>query len=189
MSLKEMVPLLSGKGRILLLIFFSIPFCQIFGLAIPFGLLIAYFGLGYAFSLKPILPKVLLRRKFHSRILTFVFKQLLYCLRKIEKISHPRLIWICNHSLMRKINGILIFFIGIAIAISLPIPLSSYIASAALLFLGIGFLNDDGVLVLIGYPIALFYIVFVIVTLDYIPLFDIVRNFLIHRQSQSSTCE
>ena len=77
---------------------------------------------------------------------------------------------------MRKINGCLVGLIGIFIAISLPIPLSSYIASVAIFFIGIGLLNDDGILMFIGYPIAIFYIVFVAVTLNYISIPDIIRK-------------
>lgn len=83
----------------------------------------------------------------------------------------------CTQPVMRKINGCLVGLIGIFIAISLPIPLSSYIASAAILFLGIGLLNDDGIWMMIGHPIAIFYIVFVIVTLQYISIIDIIRRF------------
>jgi hypothetical protein len=77
---------------------------------------------------------------------------------------------------MRKINGCLIALIGIFLAISLPIPLSSYIASAAILFLGIGHLSDDGIWIFIGYSLSIFYIIFVIVTLDYISIMDIIKN-------------
>ncbi len=103
--------------------------------------------------------------------------QLLFFIKKIAKLSHPRLIGVITKPVMRKINGCLIGLIGVCIAISLPIPLSSYIASAAILFLGIGHLNDDGIWIIIGYPIAIFYIVFVFVTLEYISIIDILRRF------------
>jgi len=176
LSLKEIIHFLSGKGRVLLLIFFCIPFGQVFGLAIPFGLIIAYLGLMYAFSIKIWFPSFILKKKIPHKILKFVLSQILYFIKKIGKLSHPRLIWVCTQPVMRKINGCLIGLIGIFLAISLPIPLSSYIASAAIFFLGIGLLNDDGVWIFIGYPIAVFYIVFVAVTMNYISIIDVMRK-------------
>ncbi len=176
LSLKEIMPFFSGKGKIVLLIFFCIPFGQIFGLAIPFGLIIAYLGITYAFSKKPWLPKFILKKKISSKVLNYVVKQLLFFIKKIAKLSHSRYTWVGTKPVMRKLNGCLVGLIGIFLAISLPIPLSSYIASAAILFLGIGILNDDGIWIFIGYPIAIFYIVFVAVTLNYISLRDIIRS-------------
>lgn len=177
LALKEITPFFSEKGKILLLIFVCIPFSQIFGLAIPFGFIMAYLGFEYAFSRKTRLPKFILRKKIAPKVLRFVVNQILFFIKIIGKLSHPRLIWVCTQHAMRKINGCLIGLIGIFIAISLPIPLSSYIASAAVLFLGIGLLNDDGIWVFIGYPIAIFYIVFVVVTLNYISIIDIIHRF------------
>lgn len=83
---------------------------------------------------------------------------------------------VCSGPVMRKINGGLICLMGIFLAISLPIPLSSYISSVAILFLGVGILNDDGMWILIGYPIAVFYIVFVLVTSSYISIVDLMHK-------------
>jgi hypothetical protein len=177
LSLKEITPFFSGKGKILALIFFCIPFSQIFGLAIPFGVIIAYLGFSYAFSNKTWMPRFILKKKISRKVLKFVVNQLLWFIKIIAKFSRPRLLWMCTQPVMRKINGCLVGLIGIFIAISLPIPLSSYIASAAILFLGIGLLNDDGIWMMIGHPIAIFYIVFVIVTLQYISIIDIIRRF------------
>ena len=176
LSLQEIAPFFSGKGKIILLIFLCAPFGQIFGLAIPFGLLIAYLGFTYAFLKKTWLPGFISKKKIPSTIIKYIVKQILFCIKKIAKISHPRFVTVCTKPVMHKINGCVIGLIGIFLAISLPIPLSSYIASAAILFLGVGMLNDDGILVFIGYPIALCYFVFVVVTMKYISLIDVYRS-------------
>ena len=179
MSLEEIIPFFSGKGKILLLIFFCIPFGQIFGLAIPAGLLIGYLGFRYAFTKKIRMPHFLLKKKMGPRVLQFVVKQLLFFVRFIAKLSHPRRSWVCTDPTMRKINGCLIGLLGISLAISLPIPLSSYIASVALLFLGVGILNDDGIWVYIAYPLSIFYIAFVVLTLNYISIIDLIHRYII----------
>ncbi len=177
LSLKEITPFFSGKGKILLLIFFCIPFSQIFGLAIPFGLIIAYLGFEYAFSFKTWRPRFIVEKQIPKKVLKFVLKQLLWFLKIIGKLSRPRLLWVCTQPVMRIINGCVVGLIGIFIAISLPIPLSSYIASVAILFIGIGLLNDDGIWMIIGHPIAIFYIVFVILTSINISIIDIIHRF------------
>jgi len=161
----------------LLLIFLCIPFGQILGLSVPFGFLIAYLGFRYAFSQKIGLPQFLLKKKISKKILEFILKQLLFFMKVIAKLSHPRLIWISTHRGMRQVNGSLIGLIGIFLAISPPIPLMSYIASAALLFLGIGLLNDDGIWIFIGYLLTISFISLVIVTQKYISISDIIHSF------------
>lgn len=176
LSLKEIIPLFSGKGKILLLIFFCIPFSQILGLAIPFGFIIAYLGLRYAFLQKSWFPDFLLKKKIPSQILNFILGQILYFIKIIDKFSYPREGWISTKPAIHKINGCLISLVGICLAISLPIPLSSYIASAAILFIGIGILNDDGIWICIGYILSAFYLIFVVLTLNYISLMDIINK-------------
>lgn len=176
LSIEEIIPFFSGKGKILLLIFFCIPFSQILGLAIPFGFIIAYLGLRYAFLKKSLAPEFIIKKKIPSKILNFVLDQILYFINIIGKLSYPREGWISKESNMHKISGCLISLVGIFLAISLPIPLSSYIASAAILFIGIGILNDDGIWICIGYALAIFYIAFVAVTLNYISIMDIITK-------------
>jgi hypothetical protein len=77
---------------------------------------------------------------------------------------------------MRIANGILIALVGIFLAISPPIPLICYIASFALFFLGIGFLDDDGLMVLISYPLSILYIGFVIAALEYVSFIDLIHS-------------
>jgi hypothetical protein len=174
LSIKEIIPFFSGKGKILILTFFCVPFGQIFGLAIPFGFIIAYLGLRYAFLKESWVPDFILRKKIPRKILNFVLDQILYFIKIIGKFSYPRWSWISTESNMHKISGCLISLVGFFLAISLPIPFSSYLASAAILCIGIGILNDDGILICTGHALAIFYIAFVAVTLNYISIMDII---------------
>ena len=176
LSLEEIIPFFSGKGKILLLIFFCLPFSQILGLAIPFGLMIAYLGLRYAFLEESWVPNFILKKKTPSKILNFVLNQILYFIKIVGKFSCPRGNWTSTNSIMHTISGCLISLVGVFLAISLPIPLSSYIASAAILFIGIGILNDDNIWICVGYALAIFYIAFVLITLNYISITDIINK-------------
>lgn len=176
LSLEEIIPFFSGKGKILLLIFFCIPFTQMIGLAIPFGFIIAYLGVRFAFLTKSWTPEFILKKKLPSKVLNFVLNQVLYFIKMIAKFSYPRWILLSNQSTMHKISGTLISLVGICLAISLPIPLSGYISAAAILFIGVGILNDDGLLLCIGYALAIFYIAFVVITLNYLSITDLINK-------------
>lgn len=164
---------LSGKGRILLLLLFSLPFSQIFGLAVVFGLIIAYLGISLAFKLPFWIPKKLADKKIKGKIFKKIIGQVYKFFRKIKSFTHPRMIFLSQNPTMRIINGLLIAIIGISIALSWPIPLSGFISYGAIFFMAIGLLNDDGVLIAISYPLSLLYIAFVILTLKEISLSQI----------------
>lgn len=169
---------LSGKGKSLLVVFFCLPFGQISGLALPFGLFIAFLGFRMAFSRNSIwLPSFLKRKKINGKILENCIHQVLFFVKKIKCWTYPRFLFFGKGATIKMINGSLIGIIGICLAISMPIPLSSLLASVAIFLLGFGMLNDDGILVLMSYPLALSYILFVIFTLKYISI-DSIFNWI-----------
>jgi hypothetical protein len=172
--LKEILTKLSGRGKTLLAIFLCLPFGQFLGLAVPFGLLIAILGFKIALKSHSIwLPHFILKRKVHPKILKKILGKIQWPLKKINWLTHPRWTVLSTGNVFRIINGVMIGLVGICLAISLPIPLSSYIASFAIFLLGLGMLNDDGVLIAIAYPIGLFYIGLVVITSYTISLADI----------------
>src|SRR5579871_3884943 len=69
-SVKTLLTILSGRGKILLMIFISLVFSQIPVIAFPFGLLICYLGVRITFSSNKIwLPQNLLKKKISSYLL------------------------------------------------------------------------------------------------------------------------
>ena len=164
-SFKTILEILSGRGKALLLIFLSLPFSQIVGLAIPFGLFIAYVGFRLAFDGGIWLPSKILHKKVPSKILTKVVKKVLHAIRKMKKFSYPRHLGMCMHPAMKISNGLMIAVVGIFIAISPIVPFSSFIAAIGILFMGIGILNDDGIFIILGYVFSLFYIGIIIVSM------------------------
>jgi hypothetical protein len=159
----EILRILSGKGRSLILILLSIPFCQpiqIPGLSTPFGLAIAFIGLRIVFGKRIWLPKKLLEKKIP--ILTFekIMDKTLALVRKIKPWIHPRLTWMCHSPFMERGNGLIIFILGIFLALPLPIPLSNLTAAWSIFLVALGGLEDDGVFVLIGYLLSLLTVMF-----------------------------
>ena len=163
LSIGEILRILSGKGRSLILILLTIPFCQpiqIPGLSTPFGLAIAFIGLRIVFGKRIWLPKKLLVKKIPSPAFEKITDKTLALVRKIKPWIHPRLIWMCHSPLMKKGNGLIIFILGIFLALPLPIPLSNLTAAWSIFLVGLGVLEDDGAFVLIGYLLSFLTVTF-----------------------------
>ena len=158
LAINEILRILSGKGRPLLLILLSIPFCQpiqILGFSTPFGLAIAFISLRMIFGKKIWLPHKLVSKKITPYALLKITKTTLFIVRKIQYLLRPRLHWACRSSVMKILNGILIFMLGVLLALPLPLPFSNLAAAWAIFLIALGILEDDGLFVLIGYSVSL----------------------------------
>jgi len=174
-SIEEILRILSGKGRSLILILLCLPFCQpiqIPGFSMPFGMAIAFLGLRISFGKNVWLPKKLLSKKITPHTLQTITDKVLLVERKIKFLIHPRLHWICHSPVMEIMNGVIIFILGILLALPLPIPLSNLTAAWSIFLIALGMLEDDGVFVLTGYVVSLLTVAFfIILTLFFKNLF------------------
>lgn len=171
--IEEILEILSGKGRSLILIFLSLPFCQplqIPGLSTPFGIVIAFIGLRMAFGKRLWLPKKILSKSIPSTTIQKVTKKSLKMMNKMRRFIHPRLSWLCDHALMKVVNGLLIVLLGVFLALPLPIPLTNLAAGWSIFLVSLGLLESDGICVIIGYLVSLLTITFFILMLFSIKL-------------------
>lgn len=155
--------MLSGKGRPLILILLSLPFCQpiqIPGLSTPFGLAIAFIGLRMTFGKAIWLPDKILKQKIPDHILSGITEKTLNFVKKMRPWIHPRFIWLYRSTFMEKGNGLIIFMLGLFLALPLPIPLSNLTAAWSLLLIALGELESDGLFILMGYLFSLLTIAF-----------------------------
>lgn len=158
LSIKEILEVISQKGRLLILILLSLPFCQpilLPGLSIPFGIAVAIIGLRIAFGKHVWLPKKILVRTIKTTTIEKIVQKALLMMKKIRPWIHPRLQWLCLHRTMQLVNGLLLFLLGVLLALPLPIPFTNITTGWSILLIGLGLLEDDGVLILIGYLITL----------------------------------
>ncbi len=164
-SIGEILEVLPGKGRVLILIFLSLPFCQplqIPGLSTPFGLMVAFIGFRITFGKRAWLPKSVLSKTIPSATIQKISQKCFKIMKKMTRLIHPRLKWLFEHKIMRIANGLLIVFLGIVLALPLPIPLTNLTAGWAIFLMSIGLLANDGVFILMGYFISLLIIAFFI---------------------------
>jgi len=158
LPLKEIFRILSEKGRLLILILLSLPFCQpiqIPGLSIPFGLMIAFVGLRVAFGKHVWLPQRILSKKIASATLIKIVDRSLWLMKKMKRWTRPRLTGMIAHPALQVVNGLIFCILGLALALPLPIPFTNIAAAWSILFIALGWIEDDGIFVLLGYLMTL----------------------------------
>lgn len=157
-SLGKILEVLSGRGRALLILFLSLPFClpiQIPGMSTPFGVVIAFIGLRIAFSHRVWIPRRILAIRLEPKKLDKLLSSALSFVQKTRRFTHPRYTHLVRSPLMMVANGVFIFFLGMILALPLPIPLSNLFAAWSLFFIALALLEDDGLFVLLSYAIAI----------------------------------
>lgn len=166
LSVGDILNILSKKGLYLTILILCLPFCQPFqipGFSTPFGLAIAFLGLKMVFGRFTWLPKRILSTTIPSHTLQVIIEKILWVYRKMKRWTYPRLVWVCQDPIFQIFHGLLIFVLGICLAMPLPIPFSNLIAAWSIFILVVGLLEDDGVLVLVGYLASLITMVFFVV--------------------------
>jgi len=154
LSVKDILNLLSEKGRLLILVFVSIPFCQpisIPGLSLFFGILIVIIGFRMMLGKNVRLPKFIKKKEISSTTIKKSVQRLLKTLKKLRKYIHPRMHGLCKNGSMQKMHGISIFLLGIFLSLPIPVPISNVLAGWSVFLLGLGMLEKDGLLIVWGY--------------------------------------
>ncbi|MEB3225272.1 MAG: exopolysaccharide biosynthesis protein [Synechococcus sp.] len=135
---------------------FSIPGTSaIFGLAMLLITLQLCCGLS-----KPWLPQKILRTTFPLKNLQIVMRHLIPWLKRIEKLTKPRLTVVCHSLVGRMILGFVLSIM--AFLVLLPIPGANSIPSFSIFIAALGLQEDDGFFSLLGIVIALVFMAVVI---------------------------
>ncbi|MCX6989616.1 MAG: exopolysaccharide biosynthesis protein [Chlamydiae bacterium] len=167
LTIERVLKILSGKGRYLLVFLLSIPFCfpiEMPWLSIPIGAFIAFMGLRMSFGKQVWLPESILTRKISVKSMKGFSKGGVWVIQKMKYFLHPRLDVLCHSTLTHYVNGCLITLLGVALALPYSAPLVGLTAAWSLLLLSLGLLEDDGVVVIIGYVSAVLTFVFYLFT-------------------------
>lgn len=155
LTLEKILEMLSGRGKALIALFLSLPFClpiALPGLSTLLGLAIVIVGLRIAFGHNAWLPARLLKKSISQNALKKAVSKGMWIVKKLQKLTHPRLEIFCNQKI---VHGSLIAFLGLFLALPLPIPLTNLLAAWPIFFISLGLLEDDGLFVMLGYAILL----------------------------------
>lgn len=163
-TVRDLLSLIGEQGMLFFCIIMTIPFLTpipIPGVSTVFGALIMLVGLGVIANRVPWLPGILLRRPIATDQLGKVMLAGADIFKKFEMLIKPRLLALTNAGTINRLNGVLLFLAGFLLIIPIPVvPFSNMIPGYAILFLGAGMLQRDGVFVLIGYLLVVVTIVY-----------------------------
>lgn len=151
--IKDLLAHTEGRGFELLLLIISLPFLTpipLPGLSTPFGLVVLVIGARLAFGRRPWLPSFLLNREVPARFLNRVLAASATAIRWIEVIARPRLAFLHQQWVYRRIAGALIAGSGLLLLLPVPLPFTNTLPALAVVLLAVGGIERDGVFLLGG---------------------------------------
>ncbi|KTD70887.1 exopolysaccharide biosynthesis protein [Legionella tucsonensis] len=168
LTYQNILEVLGERAFGIVLLFFALPsalpFSTVPGVSFVFSVPIALFACQMIFARKTLwLPKIIAKRTIHQKTISKIIHTTVPYLTKIEYFLKPRWVFM-TYRLMEIINGIIIFCL--AIFLMLPIPLSNFIFALLLIIFSLGLIEKDGVLLILGYIGAIFYISFMFVFVE-----------------------
>ena len=155
-SVEQIVTIFSGRGVYFLVLLLTLPFCiplPIPGLSTPFGLVIVFLSLRMLFRHHVSYPKWLLNKKISAYRSKKIASKLEKVFLFMEKFSHPRALFLIELSILKILHSLLFLVCGSVLALPLPIPMTNVLVAWPILFVAFGILQEDGLLVIVGYII------------------------------------
>lgn len=147
----------SGRGIFLIVILVTLPFLLPMppGLSMPLGLAIVYLAIWEMIGKKGNLPAWLGDRVIPANKFPSVINGTIKLLRFIEKAVKPRFSWWMLLPGMTTFHWGLIAFLGLLLALPIPLPASNLAPGYALVFVTVSALERDGKMMLVGYLLSL----------------------------------
>ncbi|MBM3846094.1 MAG: exopolysaccharide biosynthesis protein, partial [Verrucomicrobia bacterium] len=151
--LADILQATQGRGYNLLLVLISLPFLSpipLPGFSVPFGVAVAIIGARMALGQKPWLPERLLHRQLPARFLGKVLGAASRIVRFLEWFLRPRLNFLHEQWIYRRLAGALIALAGLCLLLPLPVPFSNALPAWTILLLAAAALERDGLCFLAG---------------------------------------
>lgn len=125
------------------------------GYSIPGGLALLALGgqmvVGYE---APWLPARILSRRIKTEKQSRLVNSMVSFLAFFERIIKPRLTFISRAPLYERFLGLVVVTCGISMCI--PIPLTNTVPAMGVFMIGLGMIEEDGLISLAGIPVAVF---------------------------------
>ncbi len=142
------------SGLLILPMLIPIP-VPLVGLAALFGSGIVLMGGQLALGFhKPWLPQRLARLELSPALSQGLLKNLNRVLRPIERLSTTRLLRLSRNPVLRRLLGLCLAWNALLMALPLPIPLTNLFPAYTILILAISVLEEDGLLLLVGFGLT-----------------------------------
>lgn len=149
----ELLEATKGRGYNLLMVLIALPFLTpipLPGFSIPFGMVVAVIGARLALGQKPWLPQRLLSRELPPGFLAKLVNAAGRVLKFLEWFLRPRLLFLHNHLIYRRLAGVLILISGLYLVLPLPVPFSNGLPGWTVLLISAAALERDGLCFLAG---------------------------------------
>ncbi|MBC8172232.1 MAG: exopolysaccharide biosynthesis protein [Anaerolineae bacterium] len=142
-------------GLLFFCMLLTVPFLipvSIPGVSTIFGLVIILIGLGVMLNRVPWLPDFIMRREIKTADLVPALHRGANTFSRLDTLSKPRLSALTNGTVMNRLNGLALIFGAVLLLFPLGlVPLSNTLPALAILFLAVGSLQRDGILIVLGY--------------------------------------
>jgi hypothetical protein len=147
-----------AKGDEVLIIFLCLPFLQ--PIPVPFlssllGILICGAGILNFLNRPPWFPQKFKNKTLDPHLALSTVRVAEKVWAKVEKILHPRWVFLSEMSIFRFLNVLLIVSQGFLLSLPLPIPFSNTIPAIAIILNAIGQLEEDGLIIVLSYLVLL----------------------------------
>jgi hypothetical protein len=142
-----------GRGFDLLLALICLPFLTpipLIGLSTPFGLVVLLIGARLALGCQPWLPRRLLERELPRGFITKLLSAATRVVRWLEVLLRPRLRFMHEQVLFRRVSGALIMISGLLLLLPLPVPLTNSFPALTVVLLAAGAMERDGLFFIAG---------------------------------------
>jgi hypothetical protein len=152
-TLAEILAATRGRGFDLLLLLIGLPFVTpvpLPGFSGPFGLVVLLIGARLALGRRPWLPEKLMQRKLPPQFIGRVLAMASRVVRWLEVLLRPRLQFLHEQWMYRRIAGTLIMLSGLLMALPLPLPLTNGLPALTVVLLAAGAMERDGLFFLAG---------------------------------------
>ncbi len=152
-TLGEILDATKGRGFDLLLVLIALPFLTpvpLPGFSIPFGVVVALIGAARGLDRPPWLPQRLLRRRLPPRFLSGLLRTAARIVQGLEYFLRPRLAFMNDNFICRRIAGLMIALCGVFLIAPLPVPFSNSLPAWTVLLLAAGALARDGLFFIAG---------------------------------------
>ncbi len=152
-TLREVMQALRGSSTLLFISLLCLPFLPIVsppGVSIPFGIIIAIFGVHLTLGQQPIIPDKFLNVVVPRRFFPAFLEGAGWLLRGIEFFSRPRWHLLIQTPLLLQFYGLVILLSAILLMMPLPIPFANSLPALTILLFALAMIERDGLLVLLG---------------------------------------
>ena len=154
-SLRDLLELIGEQGMLLVCVFLTLPFLlpvSIPGVSTVFGLAIILIGVGVTLNRVPWLPRRILDRPLSTAPIKQAFDKGARFVARFERMVRPRWLLLTRTVAGNIVHGLALVLAGVLLMFPLGlVPFSNTLPAVAILFLSLGMLERDGLLIVAGY--------------------------------------